>query len=711
MVVNHGKHENHSEGPAYYTLRGAKVSADNAKLSGMALQEYNGFSSQASHREDYRSLDGPNSGRPGLTPADYYAFRPGEAPPNSFKELFYECNRAYRKVGIIRNIIDLMGDFASQGIRLVCKSKKEQKIYDKWFKAVSGQERSERFMNNFYRTGNVIVRKITGKTTIKVKRMLAKGEADMQIPTDTERSVEIPWKYVFLDPTIVTAVGGELAGFVGKPTYAITLSNKLRTLISSPKSDAEKQIVKALPADILAAAKSGKPYPLPPEKTDVFFYKKDDWEMWGTPLLEAILPDIKSLIKLKLADQAALDGAISNIRLFKLGNLEHNIAPTPQAARRLAQILQSNVGGGTFDIIWGPDIELVESKTTVHQFLGREKYLPTLELIFMGLGIPPTIVGTFGAAGTTNNFMSLKTLFDRLEYGRDVLKGFWEKEIEQVQKVLGLKNKAIVQFDLLLADEAAEKKFWLDLYNLGLASDEMIRHIFKADNELEDFRLLREEKERESGKRLPKAGNYYDPQFELALKKIALQAGYIGPEAAGIKVEETKEVSPMQQQFENELKKAKEGKLNKGLTTTKKKGKPGQGRPINSKDKEKRKKKKFTLRTRSSLEIWANTLQKAISDHLNNFILELFGRANFRQLSEKEVEQTEKIKFGVLFNIAPYTEVNEQSVIAALKLSLDNNIWTKYQELITSVKAELNRPLTLDEERKLQIITYINYKE
>ena len=81
------------------------------------------------------------------------------------------------------------------------------------------------------------------------------------------------------------------------------------------------------------------------------------------------------------------------------------------------------------EVLWilygGPDIELIESKTSVHQFLGEAKYTPHLNSIYAGLGIPPTLTGTYGAAGTTNNFISLKTLTQRLQYGRRVLLEFW----------------------------------------------------------------------------------------------------------------------------------------------------------------------------------------------------------------------------------------------------------------------------------------------
>ena len=50
---------------------------------------------------------------------------------------------------------------------------------------------------------------------------------------------------------------------------------------------------------------------------------------------------------------------MGKIRLWKLGNLEHKIVPTPFAATKLRELLDAHEEkGGTTDIIWGSDIEV-----------------------------------------------------------------------------------------------------------------------------------------------------------------------------------------------------------------------------------------------------------------------------------------------------------------------------------------------------------------
>ena len=64
-----------------------------------------------------------------------------------------------------------------------------------------------------------------------------------------------------------------------------------------------------------------------------------------------------------------------------MGDLEHKIIPTKAAINKLRDILASNVGGGTMDLVWGPELKFTESQSQVYKFLGTEKYQPVLTSI------------------------------------------------------------------------------------------------------------------------------------------------------------------------------------------------------------------------------------------------------------------------------------------------------------------------------------------
>ena len=654
---------------------------------------------------DFSSLDGLTGSRPGLTKDDYYTFRPQEAPPNEIKMILQRAERIYQRVGLVKNVIDLMGDFASQGIRLVHRNKRIERFYRRWFKKINGKDRSERFLNNLYKSGNIVIDRRTAKISIKVADKLYKalGSADMQLNELPEINVEkreIPWKYTFIDPICVEVSAGALSSFLNNKTYELILPAALRKVINNPKTENEKRVIDNLPAQIIEAAKNKKPYPLDYDKTLVFHYKKDDWQAWAYPMIYAIMDDITVVEKLKLADMAALDGAISNIRIFKLGSLEHKIAPTKAATSKLAQILGNNVGGGTMDLIWGPDIELMESNTNVHNFLGEGKYIPHLNAIYAGLGIPPTLTGTFGAAGTTNNFISLKTLTQRLQYGRDRLIEFWEEEIAIVQKAMGFKYPAKLEFDKMdLSNEDSEKALLVQLADRNLISDELLQTRFGLDPDMEKTRLNRESRERDSNRMVKKSGPWFDPQFENSLKKIALQTGIVTPSQVGLELDKKKS----SEKSALELKVPPSPPGGGGPILTKNSGVPGEGRPKLSKDSEKRKTKTFSPRTGAKLSLWANSAQDKIGEIINPVILEFFNKKNIRSLSNIESAKLEDIKTSILFSLSPFDSINNELISS---ISIDNNAVSTYYNWLKLLKSDLGRDLTVEEHKQAKASFY-----
>jgi hypothetical protein len=682
---------------------------ESLKEASKALDEFGGFHRSTANSSLYRDFSRllPNvSGRPGLTRSDYDYFRPDEAVPREIKQIFMAANDVYSRVGLVKNVIDLMGDFACQGIRLAHPNKRIEKFYRNWFDKVRGEDRSERFLNNLYKCGNIVINRQTAKISVKVADNLYRTIAspDLVINGDEIKveKREIPWRYTFIDPTYVDIVGGSLSSFVSKKTYAISMPPSLRKLINSPKTPEEKNIIDQLPPQLIEAAKSKKAYGLDPDKTLVFHYKKDDWQIWAYPMIYAIMDDINVIEKLKLADLAALDGAISNIRIFKLGSLEHKIAPTAAAASKLGDILQNNVGGGTMDIVWGPDIELLQSNTNVHQFLGEGKYTPHLNSIYAGLGIPPTLTGTYGAAGTTNNFISLKTLTQRLEYGRKVLINFWKHEIAIVQKAMGFKYPAKIEFDKMdLSNEDAEKALLVQLADRNLISDEMLQKMFGFDPEMEKSRLNRENKDRENERMVPKAGPWYDPQTEEGLKKIALQTGLATPSQVDL------ELKPKKKNEQSLL----DMKVNTSPQSSQPPagGVPGQGRPKNTKDAEQRKTKKFAPQTGASLQLWALEAQEKIAEAVNPLLIDFYNKKNMRSLSNEEYSEAENIKTKILLSISPFAAITEETLMAKLNTinSIDCTLkFSEYKKWFADISQSLNKSLSAEEQKHMKAYFY-----
>ena len=689
-----------------------------------AYDEFRIITPQSAHanKRRYEKIDTNVSVRNQFSRQDYEYFRPDEKIPSEQKEIIAFCMEAYKKVGLIRNVIDLMADFGCQGIQIVHPNPKIQKFFRGWFKRVNGSGVSERFLNLLYRAGNVVVKRSTIKIGVKDVSELQKttgddGDGILRPDMDKELSLKplkkvIPGKYNFLSPLSIEVIGGELAQFVGRPEYAIKISQKLRRAINNPKTTEDKALIKGLSSEIKKAAKSGQQFiKLDPDKICVHHYKKDDWQVWADPMINSLLDDLMLLEKMKLADLAALDGAISQVRLWRLGSLEHEIFPTDAAVSKLADILISNPGGGAFDLIWGPELDFKESGTNVHQFLGSEKYEPVLNNIYAGLGIPPTLTGSATASGFTNNYISLKTLVQRLEYGRDRIRNFWEKELAIVQKAMGFRFPAQIVFDrMILSDEASEKSLFIQLADRGIISHETLLERFGEMSELESLRSKREHKARQKDGSPQKASPWHNPEKQHDLANFDIQRGIVTPSEVGLDLEERKdgETSP-QDDAREAVKKSKE------KVETRQRGEPEQGRPRNSRDQQKRETKQVKPRVSASdadfidKMTWAKSAQGEISSLVTPAILGHYNKKNLRSLSAEEFANLERVKFIILCSLDPFVEVNSELVLQKLKdttLTMPSVIDKTYNEFLLSFSATNGKDPSIEDLRAIQVSTY-----
>lgn len=657
------------------------------------VDSYDGILSSTASRRSYIDIEPNISVRTDFLKDDYYRFRPFEEPASNFKQAMQMCMRAYDRVGIVKNVIDLMGDFASQGITLNHPNKKVEMFYRKWWNKVGGSERSERFLNMLYRCGNVVIHKRYGKITKRQQKGMSKAQEDLiEFKEQNITRKQIPLKYDFLNPLQIEVDGGYAGAFSGDKLFKMKITHSVRKSFEQNSQYADK-----LPTPIKEALRNQQNFiKLDPNALEVFYYKKDDWELWANPMVNAIIDDIMMLEKMKLADMSALDGAISNIRLWRLGNLEHKILPNKGAIDKLRNILASNVGGGTMDLVWGPEIDFKESNTQIYKFLGSEKYQPVLNSIYAGLGIPPTLTGLAGqSGGFTNNFISLKTLIERLEYGRDLLQKFWEKEIQHVQKAMGFTAPATIHFGhMILSDEAAEKNLLIQLADRDIISVETLRDRFGELHDIEESRIKTEGRKRNTRKMPPKADPFHNGNVDSEYRKIALQKGEIGiDDVTTLKPKEVVEAPTAPQNLQQ------------------KKQPNENGRPKFSQDTQPRKQKRVLPKnkpTAASVMVWSNEAQKLISNIINPAMLNFYNKKNLRELTKSELSDLEDIKFRVLCNLQPYEEINEEKI--AFLLEKNPSLTTEQKILKTELKAgfieQNGKAPSIDELRQINNLVY-----
>lgn len=660
------------------------------------IDSYDGILSANASSRSYIDIEPNISVRTSYLKDDYYRFRRSEQPGGSAKNAMSMCMRAYETVGIIKNVIDLMGDFGAQGITLHHPNKKTQKFYRNWWDKVQGSERSERFLNMLYRAGNVVIHKRYGKINKKVQTEMSKAN-DIKVKPVKVIKKQVPLKYDFINPLSLD-VDGVYSGFsTSKPRLKMKISSALKKAYREAPD--EESRLKFPPQIRKALAKGEEFIVLDPDKVATFFYKKDDWDEWAQPMINAIVDDVIMLEKMKLADMSALDGAISNVRLWKLGSLDHKVLPNKAAIDKLRNILASNVGGGTMDLVWGPEISYQESATQIYKFLGSEKYQPVLNSIYAGLGIPPTLTGLAGqSGGFTNNFISLKTLIERLEYGRDLLRQFWTEEIKYVQKAMGFQFPAEIHFDnMILSDEASEKNLMIQLADRDIISVETLRERFGEINNIENVRIKNEAKQRDKKMMPTKADPYHNADIESEYIKIALNKGEIG-------IQDITDLKPDPANVVDE-KQRTEVDENKPSTD------PEGGRPKFSLDQKPRKQKKVTPKSSpnlASLMIWTTQAQSKISEIVNIGILEVHNKKNLRELSKAQLKDLEQLKFNILCKLDPYSEIDEKTVNANISSNLEKDL--EFDSIREKMHKDFvdkhDRSPTIDEMRQIYNLSY-----
>jgi len=569
----------------FFDGEGTGVIRDSA--SGYGYRGYGGNRGGYGHT-GYEAIQPGHDVRPEFTRDDYDYFRPGEAVPQYEVQRIIDCNRVYNTVGIIKQMIDLMSEFCSKGITPNHKNPRIQKILRAWFAKVNGPERSERFINIFYRLGTTIAKRLNKNLSrielegLRKSLLLPDDEFD-QDDTPSLAPIQngfasIPCRYTFLNPICVEHEDHELAPLLPRPQLRVRLRPTLVKKIEEQggeKLDVRAGFIYLNPNDIYLA-----------------YHKKDDWRLWGISLIEPILADIFAYQKLRLADLAALDSVISKVRIWKLGNLEHKIIPSAVARQNLSGALKANTGGGAIDVVWTPDIDLLESKTDTHQFLGSEKYKTVMSAIYGGLGIPMSLTGESQTGGTASaSLIQLKTVTERLNYGRNVLTEFWLNEFAMVCAALGVKTLPTISYDnMVLQDDVAIKGLLNQLVDRNIISEETLQERYGENPELEESRIKRQHRKRVKNPMSPqKAGPWNNPERVHDLMRIAMQNGYISAEDVE-KLYELNTSKPIKVVLEKKLA-AIEPPEAKGVSSPEKQPMPNTGRPKGIQEKGKRKPK------------------------------------------------------------------------------------------------------------------------
>lgn len=456
-------------------------------------------------------VDTTTSIRPPFGNSDYTRFRPGEAVPCDIRDVIIKCREIYIKSGVVRNVIDMMTDFITEGLKILDVDKKNEIFFNVWAEKAKLKDAVEEFARHMLIDCNVVVKRKMAKLTLPAEKEWSeyKANAEQELETikvsERQNKREIPWRYIFLNVAALEWTGDELDKINNKRELVFRVSNALKTRVSKIRGSGNKVFdpnkMDRMPQgieDVLIRDDGTVKVDL--EKVYISYGKKDSWEDWSIPYLYSILQHIIFKEKLLQADSSALDGVINAIRVWKLGDHKEGIIPSDLAFAKLSGILESNTGGGSIDIIWDSLIDVQDIYPPIDKILGSTKYEQVDKDILIGLGVPEVLIGGKGA-NFSNSYIQLKTLIERLKYVRRKIVDWVNAELVFVKKAMDITSYPKVRFSAnSFDDENINKKLIVGLLDRGIISVEAVLEAYGEDYLIELNRM------NDEGKSLKKFG-------------------------------------------------------------------------------------------------------------------------------------------------------------------------------------------------------------
>lgn len=593
---------------------------------------------------------GPTTNRAPFNPWDFERQRPFEVLPRRWRDIIIACRLAYIKVGIVRNVIDLMTDFACQDLQMIHADKRVEAFFKVWSSKVDLYENINEFIRHFLIDANVVVSRGTAKLPRPVETQWLSTQAALPKylvqPSSTDvapipklkvdrgdlSAREIPWEYHFININALEWIGGETSMMGGKRRLAFKVSQALMNTIKTPSDPFQQMIVSRLPEGVrknLTTDRNGY-IEIDMSKIYVAHNKKDDWEDWSIPLLYAVLSDLHFKDKLRQAEVAALDGVINVIRLWKLGDHKANILPADGSVDRLIDVLSNNTGGGAIDIVWDSMIDMQDYYPPIDKILGSEKYDQVNRDILIGLGVPEVLIGGIGA-NFSNSFIQLKTIIEKLKYAREAVVKWLNTEVQMVCDGMDIAIPPKIKFgELNLEDANVTKKLTVGLLDRGIISVEAVLHAYGEDF-LVEVERMREEKTIFKGVDMKVKGPFDQPP------KVPGAGGTGRPVATPSSTQKQRTAKPRRGATANEM------------------------------------------------IIFAMDAVSAIDEHVIPIYMESIGVSNARKLTSEQKEDIDNVRLAVLSCINSMDDLSKDGILAIAEKAENPDI-----DIITKIKASIS---------------------
>lgn len=617
-----------------------------------------------------------------------------------------EADKAYREIGIVRNVVDIMTDFASEGLIVRHPVPAQERFFNAWLKKTDMCNVTKQLLMGLYKWGNIGLFRFWGKVKPKTKRemmakakeLLAQGKTQEAVKAffaddNTFKASLIPIRYACLPPFRIRIEGSVL--FQDRTYYyQMSTMDMEKTKNPAKLSLHEQELLGRISPDLLSQMQANGYIKLPKDNFCMFHYKKDCSRLWADPLILPIMDDLRYKKVLRRLDISVAESIINPITIFKLGKTVEGFAPNKEMFQNLTTLLRTPVAVKT--LVWSDLIEVEQHFVDAKEIFAKEKYTEVNNDILAGLGISSVLINGGENTGGSQSaaFLSVRTLLERLEDGRSEIIKFLQAELDYITKAMGFSVAPTIFWDQMnLRDEAAEKRILLELLDRKVISSETALMQLGFNREIEYSRKIRE------GKQVDKTG----------------VVNSVGPFEDAVRIQHDKDPAQRSVDVQRENN-AERNQIMKTSRTgpTAGPGRPaGRGDPSSRRQQVKRDTKPQGMGSQDPILIEnAQNLRESVENWYKDLYLKSIDKQNLRQLSMAERDVYDKSVF-ILFSNMPDYEFNattiENVALDVIHNGLRMNTQMKEVKnvLLTEFRAERGRKPNMGETREIEARAFV----
>lgn len=460
-------------------------------------------------------------------------------------QIIAACIIAYLSSGVVRRVLDLYADFASEGLEIVHPDQSVRNFYNAWMQKVGLKNRVHNMFLTYFVTGNVGIYRRWAKLSASDIRQLKRFDtkviagdlyvekknedvkidphvdygdsviasnaiafggdsvrmsdssvkADVVEPDDVEVETKdnmIPWGYTALNPLQLEIRGKK---FRGEHHWVMLLDKGDARDLAQQYGFRRGNDVGVTRIDLpksfegrLTETESTNPSVAAEVRLDDddFFMlhdRKFDWFEWAVPFVFPALEPLDFKNCLRKMERKACESVLNSVFLFKLGNKEKGLYPEEEHVERLADMLQ--MPGSVMNLIWDFEIEAEVLESDVSKLFDPKKHESADRDILMALGVPEVLLGGKGG-NFASAFVAIASVLERLESAREALSEWIMHELRLIADVMGFRKLPSIKWgNSKLRDENAAKQMMINLYDRGLASKDVLLREFDTTFEQE----------------------------------------------------------------------------------------------------------------------------------------------------------------------------------------------------------------------------------